>query len=174
MVKRLTLLICALLSLFAFARGKAEPQASESQQGDRQANAEQVTDDTIQLMRQDIRSQRKQLVAANLPLTDAEAVKFWPVYDRYIVDHSKIYDARYALIKEYAKNYNTMTDDQARSFITRWTKTEEQMAQLRLQWIPEFEKVISAKKTMMFFQIDRRLGLMVELKLSSAIPLAKP
>ena len=67
-----------------------------------------------------------------------------------------------------------MTDDQARSFITRWTKTEEQMAQLRLTWIPEFEKVISAKKTMMFFQIDRRLGLMVELKLSSEIPLAKP
>ena len=48
------------------------------------------------------------------------------------------------------------------------------MAQLRLTWIPEFEKVVSAKKTAMFFQIDRRLGLMVELKLSSEIPLAKP
>ena len=146
----------------------------DAQQGDRKVSADQVTDDMIQLMRQDIRSQRKQLVAANLPLTEPESVKFWPVYDRYVVEHSKIYDTRYALIKEYAKSYNTMTDDQARSFITRWTKTEEQMAQLRLTWILEFEKVISAKKTMMFFQIDRRLGLMVELKLSSEIPLAKP
>jgi hypothetical protein len=67
-----------------------------------------------------------------------------------------------------------MTEDQARSFITRWTKTEEQMSQLRLTWIPEFEKVISAKKTAMFFQIDRRLGLLVEWELSSEIPLAKP
>jgi len=174
MTKLRTLLICVLL-LFAFAFShQAQPQQPESQQGDRKVSAEQVTDDTIQLMRQDIRSQRKQIVAANLPLTEPESIKFWPVYDRYVVEHSKIYDTRYTLIKEYAKNYNTMTEDQARSFITRWTKTEEQMAQLRLTWIPEFEKVISAKKTAMFFQIDRRLGLMVELKLSSEIPLAKP
>jgi len=43
-----------------------------------------------------------------------------------------------------------------------------------LNWMPEFEKVISAKKTAMFYQIDRRLGLMVELQLSSQIPLVKP
>jgi hypothetical protein len=137
-------------------------------------SADQVADNTVQLMRQDVRSDRKKIVAANLPLTEAEAVKFWPVYDRYVVDHSKIYDARFALIKEYAQNYNTVTDQQANSFIKRWTTTEEQMAQLRLKWIPEFEKVISPKKTAMFYQIDRRLGLMVELQLSSQIPLVKP
>jgi len=172
-MKPQTLVICALSLAFAFVQ-KAKPQEPAAQQSDRNASAEQVTDDMIQLMRQDIRSQRKQLVAANLPLTEPESIKFWPVYDRYVVEHSKIYDTRYTLIKEYAKSYNTMTDDQARGFITRWTKTEEQMAQLRLTWIPEFEKVISAKKTMMFFQIDRRLGLILELKLSSEIPLAKP
>jgi hypothetical protein len=137
-------------------------------------SADQVADDSIQLMRQDIRSQRKKIVAANLPLTEAEAVKFWPVYDRYVVDHSKIYDVRYALIKEYAQTYTTITDEQADSYIKRWTATEEQMAQLRLRWVPEFEKVISPKKTAMFYQIDRRLGLMVELQLASQIPLVKP
>ncbi|HXJ86012.1 MAG TPA: hypothetical protein VMS18_04295 [Candidatus Binatia bacterium] len=137
-------------------------------------SADQVADDTVQLMRQDIRSERKKIVAANLPLTEAEAVKFWPVYDRYVVDHSKIYDTRYALIKEYAQSYNNLTDEQANSFIKRWTTTEAEMAQLRLKWMPEFEKVISPKKTAMFYQIDRRLGLMVELQLSSQIPLVKP
>jgi hypothetical protein len=67
-----------------------------------------------------------------------------------------------------------MTGEQANSFITRWTKTEEEMAQLRLKWVPEFEKVISPKKTAMFYQIDRHLGPMVELQLSSQIPLVKP
>jgi hypothetical protein len=86
-------------------------------------------------MRQDVRSQRKKLVAANLPLTEAEAVKFWPVYDRYVVEHSKIYDTRYALIKEYAQNYNTLTDEQARSFMKRWITSEEEMAELRLKWM---------------------------------------
>jgi len=141
---------------------------------ERKVSADQVADDTVQLMRQDIRSERKKIVAANLPLTEGEAVKFWPVYDRYVVEHSKIYDIRYALLKEYAQNYNTMTEEQANSFIKRWTATEEQMAQLRLNWMLEFEKVISSKKTAMFYQIDRRLGLMVELQLSSQIPLVKP
>jgi hypothetical protein len=173
-VNRIALLICLLSSFtFALAQGKPQPQEPESQ-GDRKVSSAQVLDDSVELMRQDIRSQRKQIVAANLPLTEAESIKFWPVYDRYVVDHSKVYDTRYALIKEFAQSYNTMTDEHAHNFITRWTKTEEQMAQLRLRWIPEFEKVISAKKTAIFFQIDRRLGLMVELKLSSEIPLAKP
>jgi hypothetical protein len=97
MVKRLTLLICLLLSFaFAFAQDKAEPQETTSHQGDGKVNAEQVIDDTVQLMRQDIRSQKKQIVAANLPLTEPESIKFWPVYDRYVVDYSKIYDTRYA------------------------------------------------------------------------------
>jgi hypothetical protein len=125
-------------------------------------------------MRRDIRSERKKIVAANLPLTEAEAVKFRPVYDRYVVEHSKIYDMRYALIKEYAQNYNTMTDEQANSFIKGRTTTEEQMAKLRLKWVPKFEKVLSPKKTAIFYQIDRRLGYMVELQLSSMIPLVKP
>ena len=96
------------------------------------------------------------------------------MYDRYVVEHSKIYDTRYALIKEYAQNYKTLSDEQADSLIKNWTATEEQMAQLRLKWMPEFKKVISPKKTAMFYQIDRRLGLMVELQLSSQIPLVKP
>jgi hypothetical protein len=157
-----------LVAAFSTSMTCAQQAASKTK------SADQVTDDTVQLMRQDIRSERKKIVAANLPLTEDEAVKFWPVYDRYVVDHSKIYDTRYALIKEYAQNYNSMTGEQANSYITRWTKTEEEMAQLRLKWVPEFEKVISPKKTAMFYQIDRRLGLMVELQLSSQIPLVKP
>jgi len=137
-------------------------------------SADQVNNDTIQLMRQDIRSQRKKIVAANLPLTDTEATKFWPVYDRFVVEHSKIYDTRYDLIKEYAKNYNALTDDQAQSLMKRWINTEKEMADLRLKWMPEFEKVISPKKTAMFYQIDRRLGYMLELQLSDQIPLVKP
>src|SRR5262245_14397379 len=84
-------------------------------------------------MRQDIRSQRKKIVAANLPLTEAEAVKFCPVFDRYVVEHSKIYDTRYALIKEYAQNYDKMTTEQANGFMRGWTAIEEQMAELRFE-----------------------------------------
>lgn len=166
--------ICAVLCLsffVAISTGTAYGQQAASEP---KVSPEKLADDTVQLMRQDIRSERKKIVAANLPLTEAEAIKFWPVYDRYVVEHSKIYDIRYALIKEYMQNYNTMTSEQANSFIKGWATSEEQMAELRLKWMPEFEKVIPPKKTAMFYQIDRRLGYMVELQLSSQIPLVKP
>jgi hypothetical protein len=46
--------------------------------------------------------------------------------------------------------------------------------QLRLKYVPEFEKVISPKKTAMFFQIDRRVSMLIELQLASQVPLVKP
>jgi hypothetical protein len=33
---------------------------------------------------------RKQLVAANLKLTDTQATKFWPIYDQYIAELVKV------------------------------------------------------------------------------------
>ena len=135
---------------------------------------EQVNDANIQLMRQDIRSERKKVVAANMPLTETEATKFWPVYDRYIGETIKVNDVRFALIKEYAKNYDSATDEQADSFIKRWLALDQDNTQLRLKYIPEFEKVISHKKTAMFFQIDRRVSMMIELQLASQVPLVKP
>jgi hypothetical protein len=57
--------------------------------------------------------------------------------------------------------------------IKRWIESDQDDSQLRLRYIPEFEKVISPKKTARFFQIDRRLGMMVDLQLGSEIPLVK-
>ena len=54
-------------------------------------------------------------MAANLKLSDTEATKFWPVYDRYAADLIKINDQRYALIREYADHWGIMTNDQALS-----------------------------------------------------------
>ena len=135
---------------------------------------EQVNDANIQLMRQDVRSERKKVVAANMPLTETEATKFWPVYDRYIAETIKVNDVRFALLKEHAKNYQTITDDQAESLIKRWLALDQDSTQLRLKFIPEFEKVISPKKTAMFFQIDHRVAMMIELQLASQVPLVNP
>jgi hypothetical protein len=133
-----------------------------------------VTDKDVQLLRQDVRSQKKQIVAANMQLTDAEAEKFWPVYDQYTAEVTKLGDTRVALIKQYAQNYDTLTDAQANDLMQKWGGLEESVAQLRLKYIPNFEKVVSAKKTALFFQIDRRLSLIIDLQLASAIPLVQP
>ena len=171
-MKKNTALSLALL--FGFAGVLVAQQAPATAPGKPAPTAEQVNDANVELMRADIRSERKKVVAANLPLTESEATKFWPVYDKYIGETIKINDERYALIKDYAKSYDTMTDAQADSFIKRWVALDGDTTQLRLKYIPEFQKVISHKKTAMFFQIDRRIAMMIELQLASQVPLVSP
>jgi Spy/CpxP family protein refolding chaperone len=151
----------------------AAQQSSPAQSSN--LTAEQQDDANLEQMREEHRSQRRKIVAANLPLTETEAAKFWPLYDRYRKEMAaKVYDVRYALIKEYAQNYANMTEDQADSFITRWLSLDSDNAQIQERYVPEFEKVISRKKTAIFFQVDRRVTTMFDLKLSQLVPLVQP
>jgi hypothetical protein len=132
-----------------------------------------TSDQEVQLWRKDLRSQKKQMVAANMSLTDAEAEKFWPVYNRYAADLAKIYDTKIALIQEYLDNYKTMNGDQAESYIRQRAAVEQEVMQLRLQYVPEFHKVLSGRQTGLFFQIEWRLDLMINMQLAQA-PMIDP
>jgi len=132
-----------------------------------------VSDRDIQLLRQDIRSQKKQLIAANLTLTDTEATKFWPIYEQYNAEMTKIGDQRYALIKEYAQNFGTLTDEQALSLISRSLTLDKSVEDLRIKYMPIFNNVLPGKKTATFFQIERRITALIDLQLASQIPLVQ-
>jgi hypothetical protein len=133
-----------------------------------------VPDSEIEMMRSDLRSRRKQVIAANLQMTDAEAEKFWPIYDRYAADQRKAYDIHYGLLKEYAANEKTMTDAQALSLTKRWTEADTAKAQLRVKYFPEFEKVLGGKRAARICQLDRMLTLMIDLQIGSEVPLIQP
>ena len=125
----------------------------------------------LALIRRDIRADKKQIIAANVSLTETEATKFWPVYDQYVADMTKHNDEFYSLIKDYAANQKTITDVQAASMIKRWAEIQIGQAQTRQKFIPLFEKVIPARKVALFFQIDRRLYALLDMQVSSQIPL---
>ena len=149
----------------AGGQGKSAPQSLTRQS---------ITEQEIQLMREDVRAERRQIVAANLPLSTEESAKFWPVYDQYIAEEVKVNDARFALIKEYAANYTTMTDAKAAEYIRRTMDIDKALIDLRVKYIPIIEKVLPMRKTAMFFQIDRRVRLMIDLQLVGQIPLISP
>lgn len=147
----------------------AQGQASAPAQTGNQAQL----DKDVSLLRQDLRSQKKQLIAANLSLTADEATKFWPVYDQYSAELQKLGDQKYALIKEYAQGFGSLTDDQALSLAKRSLALDEQTAALRSKYLPIVNKVIPGKKTATFFQLDRRISLLMDLQLASEIPLVQ-
>ncbi|HUI51975.1 MAG TPA: hypothetical protein VLX60_09330 [Terriglobales bacterium] len=169
---RAGLLVCASALLFtgsaAFAQSSAAPSQGAS------ASAGQVASEKdIQLLREDIRSKKKQLIAANLNLTDTEATKFWPVYDQYTAELVQINNDKYAVIKEYADNWGTMTDAQALNLLHRSLEVDAKVAALRAKYVPIINKVLPGTKTATFFQMDRRIGMMIDLQLSSKLPLVQ-
>ena len=139
-----------------------------------QPTSDASTDQYIEMLRKDVRSLRKQIVAANLDLTDDEAVKFWPIYDQYTADLGKINDTKVALIKDYARNYTTMTDEQAEAYVRGRAAVDQSVNPLRLKYFPVFHRVLSGKTAATFFQIEWRIGLMIDLQLASQMPLIQP
>ena len=125
----------------------------------------------LALMRRDLKSDKKKLIALNVPLTETEATKFWPVYDQYTEEMSKVYDEFYSIIKDYAANQKTLTDAQASTMINKWAAIQVQQAQTRQKYIPIIEKVIPSRKAALFFQVDRRLYELMDLQVAAQIPL---
>jgi hypothetical protein len=130
-----------------------------------------ISDQDIAMLRADLRSKRKQITAQNMNLTTEEATKFWPVYDQYVLATIKQNDARWAMIKDYAANYSGMTDEQAQTYIKRSNIVDQQLLALRLRYVSAFEKVVSAKKAALWYQVDRRVDLLINLQISSQIPM---
>jgi len=122
-------------------------------------------DDFIELLRKDVRSQKKQIIAANMDLSDGEAEKFWPVYDQYAAELSKIYDKKVALLSDYTANYTSMTGEQAENYIRKRAEVEQSIMQLRLKYMSAFGKVLSGRETALFYQLDWRLGLAIDVEL---------
>ena len=142
--------------------------------GTRPASAQDLVDEDIKLFRKDLRSLRKQIIAANMVISDKEADQFWPVFEQYTQELVAKQDEKYALLKQYAQDYLTMTDTQAEKNIRGRAAVEQAILQVRLKYFPLFRKALSGKSTALFFQLDWRLGLIMDLQLASQTPVIEP
>jgi hypothetical protein len=130
-------------------------------------------DEDIELLKRDVRVQSRLIVEAKMDLTDDEAKKFWPLYDQYSSEKTKIDDDMAAVIRDYLQTYATMDGDRAESYVRKRAAIEESLMQLRLKYIPIFRKALSGRMTALFFQIDWRLGLLTNLQLAQ-MPMIDP
>jgi hypothetical protein len=162
-MKKLILSILVLAVAFGMGNRTAVAQRETS------AGVDIETD--VVLLRRDLRADKKKLIALNLPLTETEATKFWPVYDEYAAEMAKHNDEFFLLIKDYAERQKVLTDTEAGNMIKRWADIQIKLMQTRQKYIPIVEKVIPGRKAALFFQIDRRLFLLMDLQTSSVLPL---
>ena len=169
MKKLLVVMLIAGVSMSVGAKANAQTQTAPPQE----SNPHVISSQDLDLLRKDLRSKRKQIIAANLKLTDAEATKFWPIYDQYVTELIAINDKKFGVIQDYADNWGKMTSEQSLSFIRQWLDADIATAQLRQKYVPIVSKVLDGRKSATFFQLDRRIAMMIEMQVSSQMPLVQ-
>jgi hypothetical protein len=137
--------------------------------------AEQPTDSDMQILLETIKSDKKLLVAANMKLSEAEAKKFWPVYDAYQVELKKLNKRVAALIESYAADYNnnSITDAKAKKMISEMISIDEAEAAMKKSFVPKLYKALPAIKAARYLQIENKIRAVLHYELAAAVPLVK-
>jgi hypothetical protein len=153
---RLTLLITTLV---CFAGGVAAAQ-------------ERATD-TMEILREKARADKKLVVAAALDLSESEAKGFWPVYNAYQSDMIVHYDRVVKLIEDFAKTYETMSDQTATQLLGDFLAIETDLVALRSRYLSRFQRVLPARKVARFYQLENKIRAILDYHLAREIPLVK-
>jgi hypothetical protein len=151
----------------AAPQGTAAPQASPAAKAPTQADEDKL----VELLRKDVRAQKSDIIAKTMKLDATQSAAFWPVYKQYEAERAALGDERVAIIQDYAEHYDSLNDAKAKGLILRTQALEEKAIALQKKYVEELLKVMPAKAVGRFFQIDRRLNMLIDLELSSNIPL---
>jgi hypothetical protein len=167
------LVVTMVSGILLACSGMASAQSGGAPAASQDKDLHVVSTQDLDMLRKDIRSQKKQLMAQNLILSDTDATKFWPIYDQYVADLSKVKDKQYSVFQDYADHFGTMSDEQANSLLKQLLDVDVAAAQLRAKYLPIVSKAIGGKKGATWAQLDRRIQMMVDLQLSSRTPLVQ-
>ena len=130
--------------------------------------------DNMQILREKLKADKKLIVAANMSLTEAEAKKFWPVYEAYQQELNNLNDQIAMLLVSYAKEYNakTLTDAKASALLDRAIAIEEAELKAKRALIPKVRAVLPGIKATRYIQIENKVRALVKYEIAGEVPLA--
>jgi hypothetical protein len=127
----------------------------------------------IRGIRTDIREVAKEIVAQNVELTPDQAKIFWPLYDEYMAKLTLLGDREVKLTEEYMLNFYMMEEKTASNLLDDVLNLEKDKQSLKSEYINKMKKVLPAKVVGKFYQVQRRLELLIDAEKVSRIPLLK-
>ena len=131
---------------------------------------EPTLDSTIQLVRANMQADKTTLIATGMNFNDKDGAAFWPIYQQYEYERARLDDRRVAVIKMYAQKYPNLTDGEARSMAEQMLDCDARLAALKLKYFKKFNKALPALTVTKFFQLDRRIDLMMDMKVEQSLP----
>ena len=157
MMKNCALLMVTFAMLALCPLGRAQEQES-------------AIDSTIAVARANMQADRTTLITTGMNFSDKEGEAFWPIYQQYEYDRSRLDDRRAAVIKQYARKYSNLTDTEAKAMAEQMFDCESRQAELKKKYYRKFNKVLPALTVTKFFQLERRIDLMMDMQVEAALP----
>ncbi len=135
------------------------------------AKARADVDKLVELMRKDVRAEKADIIGKTMSFDAAQAAAFWPIYKQYETERQALGTERLAVIQDLAEHFDTMNDAKAKGLLERSFAIEDKRLALERKWKDEMLKVLPAKTVARFFQVETRLNNLINLEVSSQIPL---
>jgi len=133
----------------------------------------QTTNDYVEMMRSVLKTEKKAAVVDAMQLTDAESAPFWELYKEY---NDKMYTAqnkRIKAIKDYADNYDKLSDEKADEIWNLVLQFKQESAKLQKSYYKKFKKILPTAKAVRYFQLEGKIEAMVAAQLALEIPLVE-
>src|SRR6201987_3164347 len=111
----------------------------------------------IAQLRQLAGQDRREIVRANMLLTESEAPRFWSLYDAYRAERQKLGDRRERLITDFLAQRDSMSEDQAAALAKEDFAIEKDKSVLKDKWYRKMTKELSERTVARFFHIDEKL-----------------
>jgi len=124
----------------------------------------------IESLRADLRADKIAIITEAMKFTPQESDAFWPIFKQYESDLSKLNDERVRLIKSYSDKFGSITDADAKSMAEKAFDFESRRIDLKKKYFKEFNKKLPATTVAKYFQLEHRLDLLVDLRLTSLLP----
>lgn len=129
--------------------------------------------DVVELLRSDLRTDKVAILTKALAMDEATSAAFWPIYREYEAELSAIGDARIANIKDYAANYESMTDEKTKELVKTSFSLHEQRTKLVKKYHGKVEKATSVRLAARWAQTEMALNSIIDAQIASELPLIK-
>ena len=129
-----------------------------------------VTDE-IEMVRSLVRIERKAAVEQAMQLAPAESQMFWSIYNEYEAERTAINDRNVKVVTDYAAAYPDVGDERAATLLAESFDVESDLVGLKKKYARRFGKVLAPARVARFFQIERKLDAVQNLRIAEEIPL---
>jgi hypothetical protein len=129
--------------------------------------------DATELLRADLRANKTAILTQAMALDATQSDVFWPIYREYEAELIKLNDGALTLIKDYAANYDAMTDATAKDLMKRGFKIRESRLSLLKKYSAQVEKKVSPIVAARWTQCEVAIQSAIDLQMASQLPLMK-